>query len=151
MLVVMQDMDGRHGWASSSEVMTSVVVLSLLTVPRLVLHDLDVMEDNSLLSGILGTLPYVLWVVVPIARRYRRLFLPVLAAGLLSGVWLLIGHFLLWNIHWAGHPNPPSKASVLIPSIFVGLGMGAIVGLVTLGIGKSVRYFQRSTETREHR
>ena len=102
-----------------------VLVLVALGVPRTVLADLDVVAPESgLLYYCLALVPFAVWLFVAIARRSRRPFTDFLMVGLLYGVSLAVVHQLMWTEGLA-------LKHVGI-ALMIGLGSGAVVGLVAL-------------------
>jgi hypothetical protein len=102
-----------------------VLVLVALGGPRTILSDLDVVAPESgLLYYCLALLPFAVWLAVAIARRSRRPFLDFLVVGALYGVSLAIIHQLMWTEGLA--------LKHLGIAMMIGLGAGAVVGLVAV-------------------
>lgn len=120
--------------------------LALLGLPRVILHDLRVIEEGSPITWLLALGPLAVWIAVAVAKRVSKPFLTLLVVGAIFGVMLMVTHQILWVSAYAG--NPPALgegplASLLprlasIPSgIIVGTAMGAISGLIAWAVQKA--------------
>lgn len=127
----------------------AVAGLALLAVPRVVLHDLGVLDDVTLVNALLVFGPPVIWVVVAVAGRIPRPFLTLLTVGAGYGVLLAVAHQLLWHVAFADDPpalggnladlDPGVQAVffrtfAFLSSVFTGVIVGAISGLVAWGL-----------------
>lgn len=125
-----------------------VVGLSLLAVPRAVLHDLHVVDEGSLVNLLLVVVPLVVWVAVVLRARVPRPFVTLLATGASYGVLLAVVHQLLWDRLYARAPafdgeltavEPAAqevfmRVSVTVSSVVTGVAVGAVCGLVAWGV-----------------
>ncbi|OOC53520.1 MULTISPECIES: hypothetical protein [Nocardiopsis] len=133
---------------------TVLIGLALLAVPRVVLHDLDVIHEGTFVNALFVFVPPLVWVVVAVLARVPRPFLTLLVVGLVYGVLLALGHQLLWGASWEGNPPrlggnlsdlPPLAHTVLfrgfavVSSLATGAVVGALSGLVAWVINKAVR------------
>ncbi|WP_440073591.1 hypothetical protein [Streptosporangium sp. OZ121] len=131
----------------------AVIGLALLAAPRVVLHDLDVIHEGTFVNALFVFVPPVVWIAVALWRRVPNPFLTLLVVGLFYGVFLAVGHQLLWNSAFGGNPPtlggnlsdlaPATQSAILrlfaaISSVFTGVIVGAITGLVAWGLGKVV-------------
>lgn len=131
-----------------------LVGLALLAVPRVVLHDLDLIREGTALNSLFVFVPPLVWIAVAVLRRVPNPFLTVLAIGAIYGVFLAVGHQLLWDVSFpdgtprlGGNlgdvPAATSEAVVrgfaAVSSVFTGVLVGTVGGLVAWGIGKLVR------------
>ncbi len=116
--------------------------LALLGLPRVILHDLHVINEGTLVTAVLALAPVAAWIVVTVLRRSPRPFLTVLVTGVMFGVMLVITHQLLWDTAFEGTPPAigTSEASTLIPrlaaipsGLVTGTAIGAIGGLIAWG------------------
>ncbi|WP_150255485.1 hypothetical protein [Nocardiopsis deserti] len=132
---------------------TVMIVLALLAAPRVILHDLDIIQEGTLVNALFVFVPLLVWVVVAVLTRAPKPFPTLLVVGLLYGVLLALGHQLLWNTAWEGDPPtlggnlsdlPPAAHAIIIrgfsvvSSLFTGAAVGAVTGLIAWGIGKLV-------------
>lgn len=117
--------------------------LALLGIPRVVLHDLDLISGGSPVTWLLAVGPLAAWVAVTVLRRSPRPFMTVLTTGMMFGVMLVITHQLLWDVAFDGSPPVvgPGDGSALIPRIaaipsglVTGAAIGAIGGLVAWAV-----------------
>ncbi|MDM8084032.1 hypothetical protein QUV83_04550 [Cellulomonas cellasea] len=116
--------------------------LALLGLPRVILHDLHVIDEGTLLTALLAIGPVLVWIAVTVLRHSPRPFLTVLLTGVMFGVMLVITHQLLWDTAFEGAPPAigTGEASTLIPrlaaipsGLVTGTAIGAIGGLVAWG------------------
>ncbi|MBW0089479.1 hypothetical protein I4I73_10855 [Pseudonocardia sp. KRD-184] len=119
-----------------------LVGLAALAAPRVVLHDLGVVEEGTLAAGLLVVVPPACWVAAALWWRPPRPFATLVVVGALYGVLLAVGHQLLWNAAFDG-PVPalggalagtdPALAEVLLRAAAVvsSLVTGTLVGVVT--------------------
>ncbi|MEV2276612.1 hypothetical protein AB0I72_13605 [Nocardiopsis sp. NPDC049922] len=124
-----------------------LVLLALLAVPRVVLHDLSVIEPGTLVNWLLVFVPPLVWIAVVLVRRVPNPFVTLLVVGIVYGVFLALGHQLLWNQSF-GDEQPtlggnlsdlaPGVQAVIIrgfsviSSLVTGTVVGAVSGLVAL-------------------
>ncbi len=128
-----------------------VLGLALLTVPRVVLHDLHVIDEGTAVNSLLVFVPLVAWigVVVALAVRSRAPRIPnpfgtLVFTGFVSGVLLVLVHQILWTQNLgASTPvlggnladlDPGLQALVFrVSAVFSGLALGTFLGVVTGG------------------
>ncbi|WP_193103959.1 hypothetical protein [Brachybacterium sp. FME24] len=123
----------------------ALVGLALLGVPRVVLHDLDILQEGTLPNALFVALPLLIWIAVVLWRRVPRPLLTLLAVGAIHGVLLALTHQLLWNVSLAGDVPQlggnlagldPTLESVIIrgfaaiSSLVTGVVIGALTGLL---------------------
>lgn len=126
----------------------ALVGLALIAAPRVVLHDLHLIQEGTLVNALLVLVPPAVWVAVVVGRRVPNPFLTTLVIGALYGVFLAIGHQVLWEATWRGNPpqlggnlqqlSPSAQGAVLrgfaaVSSVFTGVMVGAVTGLVAWG------------------
>lgn len=129
----------------------AIIGLALLAVPRVVMHDLGLIREATFVNALLVFVPVATWIVVALWRRVPNAFLTLLAIGAVYGVFLAIGHQLLWG--WSFGENPPTLGGNLsdldpgaqaiiirsfasVSSLFTGVIVGVISGLVAWGLSK---------------
>ena len=121
----------------------ALVGLALLAAPRVVLHDLGVLREGTFVNALFVFVPLVVWVVVVVRARVPNPFLTLLVVGALYGVVLAVGHQLLWDANFPdGTPGASAavmRSATVVSSLFTGVLVGAVTGLVAWGIGKLVR------------
>lgn len=132
----------------------AIVGLALLAVPRAILHDLGVIQAETFVNMLLAVGPALVWIVVVAARRRSRPFLTGLAIGGCYGVVLALVHQLLWDVSFAGGApelggnlaglDPAAQAVIfrafaVVSSLFTGLAVGAISGLLAWALGALLR------------
>ena len=132
----------------------AVLGLALLAVPRVILHDLHLVNEETFVNLLLVFVPLIVWIAVVLRARVKRPFTTLLAVGGVYGVFLAVTHQLLWNINFEGTPLERSgnlagtdsflqelvfRASVGVSSLVTGLVVGAVAGLVALGLSKLTR------------
>jgi len=137
-----------------------VVALALLAAPRVVLHDLGVIQEGTLVNALFVFVPPTVWIAVVLWRRVPNPFLTLLAVGVLYGVFLMLGHQILWTTAWDGAPPtlggnlsglPPLAHAVItrgfaaLSSIVTGTLVGAVCGLLAWGAGRVLHRGARTT------
>lgn len=127
----------------------ALIGLALLAAPRVPLHDLGIIEEGSFVNSLFVFVPPVVWVAVAVLKRVPNPLLTLLAIGLFYGVFLALGHQILWTESFGDDPpqlggnlsdlDPTLEAVIIrsfaaVSSIFTGLIVGAISGLVAWGL-----------------
>lgn len=130
----------------------TLILLALLGAPRVVLHDLGVIQEGTFVNAILVAAPLVAWVLVVLRERVPNPFLALLAIGTIYGVVLAATHLMLWGHVWAGRPptlggnlrGVPGAVQALmmwvataISSLFTGVAVGAVTGVVGWVLSKA--------------
>lgn len=119
----------------------ALIGLAMLGLPRVILHDLHIIDSAHPLSWILSLGPVAVWVVVTVTRNVPRPFLTVLTIGVIFGVMLAVTHQLLWDNLYAEHPEfrvqdgiagIVPRLTVVPGGLFAGAALGALGGLVAL-------------------
>ncbi|GIG87954.1 hypothetical protein [Plantactinospora endophytica] len=132
----------------------ALIGLALLAVPRVVLHDLDVIQEGDFVNLLLVFVPPVIWIMVALAARVPKPFLTLLVVGGLYGVFLALVHQLLWDRSGAADAtlggnlenelSPGTEELVIrvfatFSGLLTGLLVGAVAGLVAWGASRLVR------------
>ncbi len=121
----------------------ALIGLAALALPRAVLLDLHLIEEDGALSWFLALGPVGVWVVAAVLARVPNPFLTLLAVGAVHGTMLVITHQLLWEPAFRGSPPAVGvgPAATLVPRIaavpsglFTGAMIGAIGGLLAGGL-----------------
>ena len=116
--------------------------LALLGVPRVILHDLDLLHEGTAVNLALVAVPLLVWIAVVLLCRVDRPFTTLLMVGLLHGAMLVVTHQLLWSTSFDGAPprlggnlvdlDPTLQTVILrLASVPSGLATGALLGAVT--------------------
>lgn len=127
-----------------------LIGLALLGLPRVVLHDLDLVHEGTFVNLLLVVVPPVVWISVVLARRVTNPFLTLVVIGLCYGVVLALTHQLLWGVAFDEQPTLGGNLSDLAPgvqsviirffaaisSIFTGVIVGVVTGLITWGLSR---------------
>lgn len=136
----------------------AVIGLALLAVPRVIVHDLDLIQEGSAINALLVFVPPVAWIVVALVARVRHPFVTILAIGVCYGVFLALGHQFMWGIAFADNPPrlggnlaglDPSTQSVIVrsfaalSSFITGAVVGAVAGLVAWGLSTLIQPARR--------
>ena len=127
----------------------AVLGLASLAVPRVILHDFEV-SVGPLLQAFLAIGPPVIWVVVAVRARVPSPVITLVTVGSLYGIALAIVHNLMWDTVFAnGSPQlggalagelPDGAGDVFLrtamtlSSVFTGMILGLIAGVVATGI-----------------
>lgn len=128
----------------------ALIGLALLAAPRVILHDLGVLTEGTALNAVFVFVPLLIWIAVVLWKRVPNPFLTLLVVGAFYGVILLLGHQLLWDVAFAGNTprlggnladlDPLLQSAIFrffagISSLFTGVIIGAITGLIAWGLG----------------
>ncbi|GAA1388652.1 hypothetical protein [Catellatospora chokoriensis] len=73
-----------------------LVGLAALAAPRVVLHDLDLIQEGTFVNSLFVFVPPVCWIAAVLWRRPPRPFLTLVVVGAIYAVFLAAGHQLLW-------------------------------------------------------
>jgi len=114
----------------------SLIALAALGVPRVILHDLHIIDEAHPASWILSLGPVAVWVAVAVVKKVPNPFLTVLTIGLIFAVMLSITHQLLWSslFESPGTAEAISRLSPIPGGLFAGLLLGGAGGLAAWGI-----------------
>ena len=82
----------------------AIIGLALLAAPRVILHDLDIIQEGTAINALFVFLPPIVWIVVALAARVPTPFVTILAIGVCYGIFLALGHQLMWGIAFADDP-----------------------------------------------
>lgn len=123
----------------------AVLGLALLGVPRVILHDLGVLQPGSLANALLVFVPVLLWIGSALLVRVPRPLLTLLVIGAAYGVLLALCHQLLWGASFPG-PGPRLggnladlpplahavviRGAAVLSSLVTGVVVGVVCGLV---------------------
>ena len=136
----------------------AMIGLALLATPRVVLHDLDLISEGGLLNAVFVFIPPLIWIAVVLWRRPANPFLTLLIIGAFYGVFLALGHQILWNISFGDNPPrlggnltalaPGLQSAIVrifatVSSLFTGVIVGAITGLLAWGLSGVMRRNRR--------
>ena len=122
-----------------------LVALAALAAPRIVLHDLGVIEEGSVVNGLFVFIPPACWIAAVLWKRPPRPFATVVVIGAIYGVFLAISHQLLWDAAFGG--NTPTlggnlagidpgtqEIAVRVASVLSSLVTGTLVGVVAAAV-----------------
>ena len=122
-----------------------LVALAALAAPRIVLHDLGVIAEGSVVNGLFVFIPPACWIAAVLWKRPPRPFATVVVIGAIYGVFLAIGHQLLWDAAFGG--NTPTlggnlagidpgtqEVAVRVASVLSSLVTGTLVGVVAAAV-----------------
>ncbi|MFC0680088.1 hypothetical protein ACFFGH_19815 [Lysobacter korlensis] len=119
--------------------------LAALGLPRVVLHDLGIIDESHPLSWVFALGALAATVAAALIAKVPSPFLTVLAVGSIFGVMLVITHQLFWDVKYGGNP-PVVAGSEVIPQIaaaasglFTGVIMGVVGGLLAWGLQAILR------------
>ncbi|GAE30493.1 hypothetical protein JCM9152_1901 [Halalkalibacter hemicellulosilyticusJCM 9152] len=124
-----------------------IFLLALLGVPRVIAHDLQLVEPGSFANSLLAIIPPLIWLAFVIWKGISP-FKPLVYIGVFYGVLLGITHQILWGVAFETAPTlggnlsdlPPLAHSLItrvfgfVSSVLTGTLLGVIVGFVGLFI-----------------
>ena len=122
-----------------------LIAFAALAAPRVVLHDLGILEEGSVVNGLFVLAPPACWVAAVLWKRPPRPFATVVVIGALYGVFLAIGHQVLWDATLGADTaslggnlsgiGPAVQEGVLRAAAIVSsLVTGILVGVVTAAV-----------------
>ncbi|MCE0768315.1 hypothetical protein LWC35_36305 [Pseudonocardia kujensis] len=135
---------GRRSLGFSWPVLTG---LAALAAPRVVLHDLRLVEEGGVVNGLLVFVPPALWIAAVLWWRPARPFRTIVVIGALYGAFLAAGHQLLWTTAFGGDApalggaltgiDPAAgeallRATAALSSLVTGTLVGVVAGAVAL-------------------
>lgn len=118
-----------------------LVLLALIAAPRVVLHDLGLIQEGTFVNALFVFVPPLAWIAVVLWRRVPNPFRTLLVVGVLYGVALMLGHQILWTVaHGGDAPTLGGDLADLSPVVqqvvirvfaaLSGLVTGTVVGTV---------------------
>lgn len=132
----------------------TLLLLSLLGVPRVMAHDLSMFTEGSLINSILVFAPIIIWIVYIVWKDVNKPFLSLLLIGIFYGIFLAIGHQILWSvsfdapIQFGGNLSdlPQTTVNVIarLFAFFSSLITGTVVGVITGLVGSIVNFIKES-------
>jgi hypothetical protein len=119
-----------------------LVGLAALAAPRVVLHDLGVIAEGTFVNALLVFVPPLCWIAAVLWKRPARPFPTLVVVGLLYGIFLAVGHQLLWDTAFGGPApslggrlaeiDPAAQEGILrTAGVLSSLVTGTLVGVVT--------------------
>src|SRR4029077_5387738 len=116
----------------------AIALLAALPLPRVIAHDLRLIEIDGPVYTALAIAPLLIWLLVALFRRTERPFFDFLVLGLVYGLFLGLTHQILWDASWAGNPphmggNLAGKLDPYVESVILrafALGSSIVTGLV---------------------
>lgn len=137
-----------------------IIGLAALAAPRVVVHDLGIIEEGTWINSLFVFVPLLIWVVTVVLLRAPRPFVSLLVVGAVYGIFLAAGHLLLWEHSFpSGSPQLGGKlahvdsflqellvrTAVVISSVVTGTLAGVITGV----IAKALRVIAEGLRRRE--
>jgi hypothetical protein len=138
----------KHRWNFKTDIpLTILFLLAFLSMPRVVLHDLKLMPFDSFFYLFTAIAPLLVYLAIAIFRDNKRPIYDFFILGVFYGVLLALVHLLLWDVAGSGHglafgdnltgvmdPSAEAlafKVAVAHSSVFTGVGIGLILGLIS--------------------
>jgi hypothetical protein len=128
------------------------VVLASLATPRVVLHDLDVIDEGHAPNALLVFGPSSVWIATALVWQIANPLRALVWVGAAYGVMLAVLHQILWNRAFGNDPPrlggklegelPEAIEGIIIrgfavgSGIATGLAVGAISGLIAAGLAR---------------
>lgn len=107
-----------------------LIALAALATPRVVLHDLHLVEEGSFTNGLLVFVPPACWVAAVVWRRPARPFATAVTVGAIYGVFLAVIHQLLWDAALPAGIDLPAVVVARTAAVFSSLAVGTLIGVV---------------------
>lgn len=127
-----------------------LLILSLLGVPRVILHDLSLIEEGTFVNALFVFVPVIIWVMYILFKNTRGPFLSMFILCCIYGVLLALTHQVLWTqsfpdpVQLGGNlSNIPEAVSggiarsfAFLSSLATGVVLGLILGFVTWALDR---------------
>ncbi|MPY96677.1 MAG: hypothetical protein GEU97_01530 [Actinophytocola sp.] len=132
--------------------------LALLAAPRLVLHDLGIIEEGTVVNALFVFVPPLIWIAVAVLHKIDHPILTLFVVGVFYGALLAIGHQVLWHINTGDDQvmlggnladiDPDVQTVIIrvfaaISSVVTGSLVGTAAGLIAWALLKAI---SRSTK-----
>lgn len=122
-----------------------LITLSLLGLPRVILHDLSLIEEGTFFNSLLVFIPLIVWTIYMLRKKVKAPFLSMLFLCIIYGIILGITHQVLWTQSFpegvqlggdlselpAAVSNTIIRSFAFLSSITTGTIMGLVLGTVT--------------------
>jgi hypothetical protein len=128
--------------------LVQIILLAVLTLPRVVVHDLRLIAIDAPAYTALAVIPLLVWLLVAIFRKTQRPLLDFVVLGLAYGLLLGLTHQILWDASWGGDSphiggnlagtfsplteNLILRSFAIASSIVTGLAFGLAFGLLAV-------------------
>ncbi|WP_040979387.1 hypothetical protein [Oceanobacillus jeddahense] len=139
----------------------TLIVLSLLGVPRVILHDLSIIEEGSTVNSLLVFIPIIIWLAYIVLKNVNKPFLSLLLTGFFYGIFLAIVHQILWNVamdtsiqlggNFSNLPQAVSNIIVRTFAFFSGVTTGIVVGAITGAVGSLLNFVKKRFTPRQNK
>ena len=134
-----------------------LIILSLLGLPRIILHDLSLIEEGTFINGLLVCMPIIIWITYILVKNVETPFLSMFILCCMYGVFLALTHQILWlqsfpePVQFGGNLSnvPPAVSNgiarvfAFLSSLTTGAVLGVILGAVTRGLNHLLKIFRR--------
>lgn len=134
-----------------------LVALSLLGLPRVILHDLSVIEEGTFFNSLLVFIPVIVWILYILRKRVKAPFLAMLLLCIIYGMILGITHQVLWTqsfpegVQLGGNlselpvaaTNTIIRGFAFLSSMTTGAVMGLVLGTVTWILNQSLNRMRK--------
>lgn len=134
-----------------------LAALSLLGLPRVILHDLSVIEEGTLFNFLLVFIPVIVWILYILRKRVKAPFLAMLLLCIIYGMILGITHQVLWTQSFpegvqlggnlselpAAISNTIIRGFAFLSSMTTGAVMGLVLGTVTWILNQSLNRMRK--------
>ncbi len=127
-----------------------IIFLALLGVPRIIGHDLGLLQEGNLLNALFVFVPFIVWMLVLLIKKVNNPIKTGILIGLVYGIFLTIIHQLLGGLEGItlggnlSHLSGTVQQIIIrsfstISSMVVGTGIGLVIGCITYFIQFFVR------------
>lgn len=137
-----------------------IAALAALAVPRVVVHDLKIVQEGTWPNTLLVFVPPICWVVVVVARRTASPFQTVLVIGICAAVTTGVVHQVLWPVamadvetrlggNLAGLDRDVQHLLFRIAAFVSSVVTGTVVGMVTAATAWAAARLLRRVEAKD--
>ena len=123
----------------------TVALLALFGVPRVIAHDLGLVDPNGFANSMMVFVPIIIWIAFVVWKNVKKPFVVLFSIGLCYGLYVGIIHQVFWgnvfgdSLQLGGnlsHLSSTAASLIARPFAFVSsLVTGAVVGLISGVVG----------------
>ncbi|RXZ82612.1 hypothetical protein EBB07_08905 [Paenibacillaceae bacterium] len=139
----------RQSFLTTGMPLLMLLLLALLGVPRVIAHDLQLVDPGGWINRLLVFIPPLIWLIVVLRSKTTKPFAALLFIGILYGILLAVTHQLLWNYAFDQPPQLGGNLRHLSPAVgsliarifaFISsLATGTVVGILLGALGAAVK------------
>jgi hypothetical protein len=141
---------GKRFFSWTGVSLRTVLLLALLGAPRVIAHDLGLVEPNGAANQFLVFAPAIMWIAYVVWKKAKKPFIVLFSIGLCYGFYvgvihqLFLGHVFGDSLQLGGNLRHLSSTAAeliarpfaFISSVATGAGVGLIVGVIGAAVNR---------------